>query len=145
VAATGGIIYLESGKWRWRVDSSTRPEVLELIAPADPQNKMLVTLPFSWRQMPFEELHDLARKPEIRLWLAPGGTLWRVAAVGPGTYYEYPLTRRHLVFDSQHEWSGIVEFPHPAELGDLTSDELLELRDRISDFGGRRRRYRAYA
>jgi len=106
---------------------------------------MCVTLPFSWRQMTSDDLRELARKPEVRLWHAPDGTLWRVAAVGPDTPYDYPLTRRHLVFDSQQAWSGIVAFPSPAELGDLTSEDLLALRDEISDFGGRRRKYRTMA
>lgn len=117
--------------------------MLELVEPGNPANKMYVPLPFSWRQLAAEDVRELARSPEIRLWTDGAGILWRVAAVGPDTPYEYPLRRRHLVFDSQQSWAGIVEFPQPAQLGDLTNDELREMRDHISDFGGRRQRYRA--
>lgn len=140
---SSGLMFLNSGRWIWRIEASTERETMELVEPGNPANKMYVTLPFSWRQLPAEELRELARAPEVRLWTDGAGILWRVAAVGPGTSYEYPLGRRHLVFDSQQSWAGLVDFPAPAELGDLTSEELRALRDHISDFGGRRRRYRA--
>jgi hypothetical protein len=140
-----GLLYLLSGKWRWRIDASARTEALELTSSTNPANKMRAPLPFSWRQLSPEAFKDCARKPEMRLWLDRGGVLWRVAAVGPGTIYDYPLNRRHLVFDSLQSWAGIVEFPGPAELGDLTNDELRDYRDMISDFGGRRRGYRTSA
>jgi hypothetical protein len=139
---TGGLIYLDSGKWRWRVESSHHQEFLDLIEPGKPVNKMRVPLPFSWRMLEQEELREIARRPEMRLWMDRDGVLWRVAAVGPGTSYDYPLATRHLIFDSQQSWAGIVEFREPAELGDLTDDELHLLRDHISDFGGRRKRFR---
>jgi hypothetical protein len=85
---------------------------------------------------------ELARRPEARLWCDETGALWRVSAVGPGTPYPYPLRSRHLVFDSDEAWAGIVQFDTPLELGDLLDIELQNLRDRMSDIGGRRRGYR---
>lgn len=143
--ATGGFFYLESGKWRGRVVAQSSQEVLELVDLLNPVNKMRVSLPFSWRQLSKEKLTEFARRPEVRLWMDRSGVMWRVTAVGPDTAFDYPLRARHLVFDSQQSWAGIVAFPLPRELGDLTYDELCELRDTISDFGGQRRRYRAPA
>lgn len=120
----------------------TSEEMLELVEPGNSTNKMQVTLPFSWRQLEADAFRELARRPEVRLWLDESGILWRVAAVGPGTPYAYPLEKRHLVFDSQQSWAGIVEFMPGVELGDLGTSELRDLRNRIADFGGRRRAYR---
>lgn len=139
---TGGVLFLKSGKWRWRVEATPRGEVLELVEPGHPANKMRVPLPFAWRQLSADEFMEIARSPEIRLWMDRTGILWRVAAVGPGTRYDHPIERRHLIFDSHENWAGIVAFPPPAELGDLTSEELRELRDQIRDFGGSRKGYR---
>ena len=141
---TNGILILESGRWRWRVEAvpGTNEETLELVEPGNATNKMQVTLPFSWRQLDFDTFSDIARRPEVRLWLDEAGILWRVATVGEGTRYPYPLEKRHLVFDSQQSWAGLVAFPPPAELGDLNNQQLRDLRNRISDFGGRRTHYR---
>jgi hypothetical protein len=103
---------------------------------------MRLQLPEQWRQLSPEELRELARRPELRLWTDDAQILWRVSAVGPGTFYPYPLRTRHLVFDSDQTWAGIVPFDPPAELGDLTDLDLQRLRDGMSDFGGRRRGYR---
>ncbi|MGH7481291.1 MAG: hypothetical protein ACRELV_03990 [Longimicrobiales bacterium] len=138
-----GTLFLKSGKWRWGIEGpATGQQVLELVDPSRPQNRMSVGLPFSWRQLPQRGLAELARAPEVRLWLDEQGILWRVTEVGPGTRYPYPLARRHLVFDSEHAWAGIVEFGEPGRLGDLTSAELQRYRSRMADFGGRRRAYR---
>ena len=141
---TNGILFLPSGRWRWRIEaiSGSSEEMLELSEPGNASNKMQLGLPFSWRQMEPDAFRDLARRPEVRLWLDESGILWRVAAVGPNTPYSFPLDKRHLVFDSQQSWAGIVEFAGEAELGDLSNRELRDLRNRISDFGGRRRAYR---
>ena len=139
-----GIIFLPSGRWRWRVETlpGSAEEVLELYEPGNSANKMQVGLPFSWRQLDAAGFREVARRPEVRLWLDESGILWRVAAVGPDTPYSFPLERRHLVFDSQQSWAGIVEYPGPSELGDLSNRDLRDLRNRIADFGGRRRAYR---
>jgi len=144
MSETNGILFLPSGRWRWRVETvpGSSEEVLELREPGNSTNKMQVTLPFSWRHLDAEAFRDLARRPEVRLWLDESAILWRVTAVGAGTPYPLPLERRHLVFDSQQSWAGIVEFPPPKELGDLSNRELRELRNQIADFGGRRRAYR---
>ena len=141
---TNGILFLPSGRWRWRVDAipGAAEELLELSEPGNATNKMQLSLPFSWRQLEPEAFRELARRPEVRLWLDESGILWRVTSVGPNTPYSFPLERRHLVFDSQQSWAGIVEFGGDDELGDLTNRELRDLRNRISDFGGRRRAYR---
>src|SRR5689334_11422958 len=96
---TGGIIYLDSGKWRWRIVPTGHDEELELADPSDPTNKMRVRLPFSWRMLSEEQFRDLARRPDVRLWRDRDGVLWRVSAVGPGTTYDLPIHSRHLVFD----------------------------------------------
>ena len=139
-----GILFLPSGRWRWRVEAPTASseEMLELCEPGNAANKMQVGLPFSWRQLDPEAFRDIARRPEVRLWLDESGILWRVTAVGPMTPYTFPLEKRHLVFDSQQSWAGIVEFGGTDELGDLTNRELRDLRNRNPDFGGRRRAYR---
>ena len=141
---TNGILSLPSGRWRWRVDSvpGSAEEMLELFEPGNATNKMQTMLPFSWRHLEPDAFRELARRPEVRLWLDESGILWRVTAVGEGTPFAFPLATRHLVFDSQQSWAGIVEFPGPRELGDLGNRDLRDLRNRISDFGGRRRAYR---
>ena len=141
---TSGILFLPSGRWRWRVETvpGAAEESLELVEPGNAANKMQVMLPFSWRHLDANAFAELARRPQVRLWRDESGILWRVTAVGPGTPFAYPLERRHLVFDSQQSWAGIVEFTDPVELGDLRNRELTKLRNRISDFGGRRRAYR---
>lgn len=88
------------------------------------------------------ELTELARRPEVRLWIDEDDIHWRVSTIGPGTPFPLPLHRRHLLFDSAQTWSGIAAFEPGPELGDLTDAELAETRDSISDIGGRRRRYR---
>jgi hypothetical protein len=133
---------LRSGRWLGTIDTTASGSFLELVHAGKPRNKMRRKLPDGWRSLPPAELHALARQPEVRLWVDEAGLLWRVSAVGPGTVYPYPLRERHLVFDSEHAWSGVVCFGPPAELGDLTDLELQRLRDDISDFGGRRRGYR---
>lgn len=141
---TNGILFLPSGRWRWHVEAvpGSAEEMLELYEPGNATNKMQLGLPFSWRQLNPDAFQQLARRPEVRLWLDESGILWRVTAVGPNTPYNLPLEKRHLVFDSQQSWAGIVEFAGDDELGDLTNRELRDLRNRISDFGGRRRAYR---
>ena len=89
---------------------------------------MVVPLPFSWRELSGSQLRDLARVPELRLWVDDTGMLWRVSAVGPGTRIPYNLRRRHLLFDSRQGGACVVEFPEPRALGDLTNAELSELR-----------------
>ena len=144
MSEANGIIFLPSGRWRWRVEDmrGSSEELLELCEPGNSANKMQVGLPFSWRRLDAEAFREIARRPEVRLWLDESGILWRVAAVGPETPYSFPLERRHLVFDSQQSWAGIVEFPGDEELGDLNNRDLRDLRNRIADFGGRRRAYR---
>ena len=141
---TNGILFLPSGRWRWRVDTvpGSSEEMLELFEPGNAANKMQVGLPFSWRQLEPDAFREIARRPEVRLWLDESGILWRVTAVGRGTPFVFPLEKRHLVFDSQQSWAGIVEFTGPDELGDLSNRELRDLRNRVADFGGRRRAYR---
>lgn len=137
-----GHIILRSGRWGRRVEAFEQQDTLELFDPNSPGNKMRIPLPFSWRQLPDSHIQELARDPEVRLWSDEYGIPWRIAMVGPGTRYEYPLQRRYLVFDSAQAWAGIVEPPEGLLIGDLKNDELKELRDRISDIGGRRRRFR---
>jgi hypothetical protein len=103
---------------------------------------MRVRLPEGWQQLAPRDVAALARAPEVRLWTDDGFIPWRVSAVGPDTDFPYPLTRRHLVFDSDRTWAGIVAFDGPQQLGDLTDLELKRLRDGIRDFGGRRHGYR---
>ena len=139
-------MFLRSGKWRWAVDGhETGEQYLELRDPGQPVNRMSVRLPYDWRQLDDAGLAELARGPEVRLWLDEAGVIWRVTAVGPGTYYPFPLERRYLIFDSRQCWAGMVDFDHAQGLGDLTDAELRGLRDRMADIGGRRRRYRGPA
>lgn len=135
-------IDLTSGRWYRSIETTAGGSVMELIQIGKPHNKMRVRLPDGWRSIGERRLHELARAPEVRLWTDDTGIPWRVSAVGPGTDFPYPLRRRHLVFDSDRTWAGLVEFDGAAELGDLTELDLKRLRDGIQDFGGRRRGYR---
>lgn len=136
------IFTLASGRWQAQISESSTGEVFELTHLAFPENRMRVPLPFSWRQLSQESLYDLVRSPEVRMWTDPDGTFWRVAEIGPGTHYQFPLHSRHLLFDSDQTWAGIVEFPPPDRLGELTSEELLRFRNGIRDLAGMRRRFR---
>ena len=137
-------IFLRSGKWRWSVvsESAHRGEVLELLDPAFPQDKMTVSLPFSWRNLSREELAEIAREPEVRMWTDELGIPWRISRVGPGTHYPYNLGRPHLFFDSERAYSGLVPLDPGARLGDLNRGELSRYRNRIRDFGARRTAFR---
>jgi hypothetical protein len=53
-----------------------------------------------------------------------------------------PIPGRYLVFDSDRAWAGLTRYEENRELGDLTSDELRDLRDGIPDLGGGRRSFR---
>jgi hypothetical protein len=135
-------IDLKSGRWYRTVETAAAGAVMELVQIGQPHNKMRVRLPDEWPGLGERALLELARAPEVRLWTDDNGVPWRVSAVGPGTDFPYPLRRRHLVFDSDRTWAGLVEFASATELGDLTDLELKRLRDKIQDFGGRRRGYR---
>jgi hypothetical protein len=136
------LVDLKSGRWhRFNERDATGP-VMELVQVGHPHNKMRVRLPVDWRQLGAGEMQDLARRPEVRLWTDDYFVPWRVSAVGPDTDFPYPLRRRHLVFDSDRTWAGIIEFDDPRQLGDLSDLELKQLRDGMRDFGGRRRGYR---
>ncbi|HEX6135453.1 MAG TPA: hypothetical protein VFZ24_15895 [Longimicrobiales bacterium] len=136
------VIDLKSGRWHRFNDTDASGAVMELVQVGQPQNKMRVRMPESWWQLSHREIETLARAPEVRLWTDDMFIPWRVSAVGPGTDFPYPLQRRHLVFDSDRTWAGIVEFDGLQQLGDLTDLELKRLRDGIRDFGGRRRGFR---
>ncbi len=136
------LIRLASQRWYARVEQDARgTEHLYLSNAKRPEDSMRRRLPFSWRDMDDQAMVALAREPELRLWTDEVGIQWRIALVGPGTPYEFPLCERHLVFDSTETWAGIVRFPE-GEIGELTDDELRELRDSISDLGGGRRSFR---
>lgn len=135
-------VELESGRWQQVIRSTMDGSVLELVHLGDPRNRMRVELPPEWRTFDEQQLREHARRPDVRLWVDEDGVLWRVSAVGPGTVFPYPLETRHLVFDSERAWAGIVRFGGPCELGDLTELDLRTLRNKVSDFGGRRRAYR---
>lgn len=135
-------IFLRSGKWRWSVGETTGThEILELIDPAAPFNKMEVRVPLPWE--PSEEaIQELAREPEIRLWTDEYGIAWRIARVGPETHYPYPFSEPYLVFDSEETFAGIAPLEEHARLGELTDEELRLYRNGMRDFGGRRRAFR---
>lgn len=137
-------VFLRSGKWRWSVDGEgTAPgRSLELFEPRAPYNKMSAPLPFSWRDLSNDQVAEIARDPEVRLWTDENGIPWRVARVGPDSHYPYPLQKPHLVFDSENAFAGIVAIDQDAHLGDLSEPELRRYRDRMRDFGGRRRAFR---
>ena len=137
------VIELPSGRWLKNIAITLDAAVLELVHLGNEQNRMRVMLPPHWRELTDQQLLECARRPEVRLWEDEDGIHWRVSAVGPGTAFAYPLQERHLVFDSERAWAGIVRFAEAeCELGDLTDLDLRTLRNRISDFGGRRRAYR---
>ncbi|HSJ25070.1 MAG TPA: hypothetical protein VK929_10400 [Longimicrobiales bacterium] len=135
-----GKLDLKSGRWLGQVETTAAGDHLELVQGGS--DKLRLPLPEGWRTLSREAMAELARRPEVRLWCDDSGILWRVSLVGPGTAYPYPLRHRHLVFDSEESWAGIVAFDGPDELGDLTRLDLKRLRDRMCDFGGRRRGYR---
>jgi hypothetical protein len=136
------LIRLDSGRWYARVEEDARGrEQLSLSSAEHPGDSMRRELPFSWRDLPEEGLADLARDPELRLWTDEHGLQWRIAAVGPGTPHPFSLPHRYLVFDSTETWVGITRFPQ-GKLGDLTEDDLRELRNDVADFGGGRRGFR---
>jgi hypothetical protein len=136
------VMDLKSGRWHRFVETTAGGAVMELVQVGHPHNKMRSRLPGNWHQLGERDLEAIARSPEVRLWTDDTFIPWRVSAVGPGTEFPYPLRRRHLVFDSDRTWAGIVEFDNGIELGDLTDLELKRLRDGIRDFGGRRHGYR---
>lgn len=137
-------VFLRSGKWRWSVaaENSLGGETLELFDPAFPKDKMIVSLPFSWRQLSRDQVAAIAREPQVRLWTDEDDITWRISRVGPGTHYPYSLDHPHLFFDSEQAYSGLVPLEPEHRLGDLTRQELRRYRDHISDFGARRRAYR---
>lgn len=141
-------IVLRSGKWRWTGAEPDRParSRIELIDPAAPENKLLVPVsalePSDDPSLAAESVAEAARDPDVRLWTDEYGIAWRIARVGPGTHHPYPFRTRHLVFDSPNAYAGIVEIDRFARLGDLQDDELRAYRDRMKDFGGRRRAFR---
>ena len=140
----GRMIRLDSGRWYVRIEENAEgSEYLFLSRARRPEETMRVRLPFSWRALDDEALTDLARNPEVRLWCDEHEILWRVAAVGPGTPYSFPLPGRFLVFDSAQTWAGLIRYDDTIGIGDLTDERLRELRDGISDFGGGRRHFRA--
>lgn len=136
-------VHLRSGKWRSSVTvDHTNGDSLEFIDPADPANKMIARLPVRAEELSQPQVERIAREPEVRLWTDDHGIAWRIARVGPGTHYPYPLETPHLVFDSEQAFAGVVAVDENLHLGDLTHDDLLRYRDRIRDFGGRRRAFR---
>ena len=136
-------IYLPSGKWRCYLEvARTGDQYVEFVDPARPGNRMSVRVGYSLTEPTDDALTELARDPLMRLWVDETGINWRVAAVGPGTPCTYPLRDRHLVFDSEMTWAGIVPFPEGRHLGELNDDEVRGFRDAIADLGGRRRAYR---
>jgi hypothetical protein len=137
------MILLESGRWYARIDMDAgRREHLVLTDPSYPSDCMRARLPFSWRQQGDGALEELARDPAVRLWTDEYGIQWRIAVVGPESPYDIPLHERYLVFDSRETWAGVTPLGDGRRLGELDSDELRELRDRASDIGGGRRRFR---
>jgi hypothetical protein len=136
-------IYLPSGKWRCYLERArTGDQFVEFVDPGQPLNRMTVRVGYSLTEPAEDKLAALARDPLLRLWTDEAGILWRVATVGPGTPYAFEFGARHLVFDSEVTWAGIVPFSGGKHLGDLNDGELRALRDATSDFGGRRRAYR---
>lgn len=136
------LMRLGSERWYGRVETDARGvEYLYLSNAERPEDSMRARLPFSWRDLTTDQLAALARDPELRLWTDEYGIQWRVAPVGPGTPYEFPLRERYLVFDSTETWAGITLFPE-GRLGELGTEQLRELRDSAADFGGGRRSFR---
>lgn len=136
------MIRLGSARWYGRVEQNARGvEYLHLSNAERPGDSMRRRLPFSWRDLDAEQVAELARNPEVRLWTDEYGIQWRVAPVGPGTPYDFPVRDRYLVFDSTETWAGITSFPE-GRLGELGDEQLRILRDAVSDFGGGRRGFR---
>jgi hypothetical protein len=137
------MVRLESGRWYGHLETDARGREFVHYTRADrPEDTMRVALPFAWRSLPQEELEALAHTPEIRIWNDEHGIRWRIAAVGPGTSFDFPIPGRFLVFDSEQAWAGITRYDEGRELGDLTDEELAALRTRVSDLGGSRRSFR---
>jgi hypothetical protein len=137
------MIRLDSGRWYARLEQDAAGrEYLHLSRAERPGETMRARLPFSWRMLDGDVMTDLARAPELRIWLDEHGIRWRIAAVGPGTDHDLPFPGRVLVFDSDQAWAGVTPYAAERELGDLTDSELRVLRDGISDLGGGRRRFR---
>ena len=123
-----GMFELKSGRWRWHLSEFANGEQMELIDSGRPANMMVVPLPCSWRQLSGSQLRDLARVPDLRLWVDETGLMWRVSVIGPGTRINYPVHGRHLLFDSDRAGRAIVPFPEPHQLGDLTNVQLSTFR-----------------
>lgn len=137
------MIRLESGRWYGRLEEDAQGrEFIHLTRAERPGETMRVRLPFGWRGLERSELEALARKPEVRIWYDELGIRWRIAAVGPGESYDIPIPGRYLVFDSDQAWAGLTRYEEDRELGELTDDELQDLRDGIHDFGGGRHGFR---
>ena len=139
----GRMIRLHSGRWYVRIEENAEgSEYLYLTHASRPGESMRVRLPFSWRALDDDGIVELARHPEVRIWCDEHDILWRVAAVGPGTPYTFPLTGRFLVFDSAQTWAGLVRYKDDIPLGELTDEALRGYRDSMSDLGGGRRHFR---
>jgi hypothetical protein len=137
------MVRLSSGRWYARLEEDAQGREYTHLSRADrPEESMRVRLPFGWRSLNPEALAELARRPEVRIWYDELGIRWRIAAVGPGTPYEFPIPGRYLIFDSDQAWAGLTRYDDDQELGDLTDEELQELRDAVSDIGGSRRAFR---
>lgn len=137
------MVRLGSGRWYARLETDARGREFTYLSRADrPEESMRVPLPFGWRGMSQEQVDELARKPEVRIWYDEHGIRWRIAAVGPGTNYDFPFSGRYLVFDSEQAWAGLTRYDLDRELGDLNDQDLQRLRDGIADFGGSRRSFR---
>jgi hypothetical protein len=137
------MVRLSSGRWYARLEEDAQGREYSHLSRADrPEESMRVRLPFDWRSLDPEAMAELARRPEVRIWYDELGIRWRIAAVGPGTPYEFPIPGRYLIFDSDQAWAGLTRYDDDKELGDLTDDELQQLRDEVSDIGGSRRAFR---
>jgi hypothetical protein len=137
------MIRLDSGRWYARIERDARgTEILNLSRASRPRDTMRVPLPFSWRGFDTESLQELAREPEVRLWTDEHGVRWRIALVGPGTRFAFPVRQRYLVFDSDETWAVVTPYDNDRGLGEITDEELTALRDGASDLGGGRRSYR---
>jgi hypothetical protein len=138
------MIRLDSGRWYARLDTDAGGREYTVFSRADrPGETMRVPLPHGWRLLDDDRLLEMARRPEVRIWNDEHGIRWRIAAVGPGTPYPFPIPGRYLVFDSDQTWAGLTRYEADRELGEMTDQELKRLRDGISDLGGGRRAFRA--
>jgi hypothetical protein len=137
------MVRLDSGRWHARLETDAGGrEFLHLTRAGRPEETMRSPLPYSWRLLDDDQLEEMARKPEVRIWFDDQGVRWRIATVGPGTPYPFPIPGRYLVFDSDQTWAGLTRYEDHRELGEMTDDELRSLRNGISDLGGGRRAYR---